>query len=66
MTVVGESKACTRAVTWSLRRASSCSREDRRDKVEARDDGASAIESRRGRPGRRRAGARRRPHHRRY
>eukprot|EP00965_Chrysotila_dentata_P100089 3306966-Pleurochrysis_carterae.AAC.1 len=25
MTVFGESKACTRAATWSLHRASSCS-----------------------------------------
>eukprot|EP00965_Chrysotila_dentata_P254843 6212013-Pleurochrysis_carterae.AAC.1 len=127
MTVVGESKACTRAATWSLRRASSCSigrtggtecrhakaerkclggtlREKRRPcrrrwgaewfvkalrperplsfrllQAKAaglqraarcpplrRADDAAAIESRLGRPGRRRAGARRRPHHRRY
>eukprot|EP00965_Chrysotila_dentata_P135118 4467923-Pleurochrysis_carterae.AAC.1 len=32
MTVFGESKACTRAATWLLRRASSCSSEDRRDR----------------------------------
>eukprot|EP00965_Chrysotila_dentata_P223144 6193405-Pleurochrysis_carterae.AAC.2 len=36
MTVVGETKACTRATTWSLRRESSCSRKDRRDRAEAR------------------------------
>eukprot|EP00965_Chrysotila_dentata_P030047 1000300-Pleurochrysis_carterae.AAC.1 len=30
MTVAGESKACTKAATWSLRSESSCSREERR------------------------------------
>eukprot|EP00965_Chrysotila_dentata_P095768 3165653-Pleurochrysis_carterae.AAC.1 len=39
MTVAGESKACTRAATWSLRRASSCSSEDKQDRVEAREGG---------------------------
>eukprot|EP00965_Chrysotila_dentata_P231362 6198313-Pleurochrysis_carterae.AAC.3 len=39
MTVVGKSKACTRAATWSLQSESSCSREERRARVEARDGG---------------------------
>eukprot|EP00965_Chrysotila_dentata_P080178 2645364-Pleurochrysis_carterae.AAC.1 len=30
MTVAGESKACTKAATWSLLSESSCSREERR------------------------------------
>eukprot|EP00965_Chrysotila_dentata_P027814 924144-Pleurochrysis_carterae.AAC.2 len=45
MTVVGESTACTRAATWSLLSRSSCSRKERRARVEAPREGHKSREA---------------------
>eukprot|EP00965_Chrysotila_dentata_P107169 3541527-Pleurochrysis_carterae.AAC.1 len=43
MTAADESRVCTRAATWSLRRVSSCSIDDRRERLEAREGGTRRM-----------------------